>query len=182
MGVFGPGSARCEVLIFREGLLSAVAHDLVLRVERFEIRTDPRAPSIEASFDASSLRVVAAMRDGRPLPDALSPADVRKIEANAVGDVLHARRHPAIRFRSTAVVRRDDGALEVEGRLALHGQERPVSAVVRRAGDRLAAEVALHQPAFGIRPYVALLGAIRVRPDVVVRVSVPAGDGRPDEG
>ena len=44
----------------------------------------------------------------------------------------------------------------------------------RRDGDRLRAEVTIHQLAFGIRPYTALLGTLRVRPDVIVRLSVPA--------
>jgi hypothetical protein len=35
------------------------------------------------------------------------------------------------------------------------------------------AEVKIHQPDFGIKPYTAALGALKVKPDVLVRVSVP---------
>jgi hypothetical protein len=35
------------------------------------------------------------------------------------------------------------------------------------------AEIKLHQPDFGIKPFTAALGALKVKPDVVVRVSVP---------
>jgi hypothetical protein len=45
---------------------------------------------------------------------------------------------------------------------------------VRREGERLATSVRLHQPDFGIAPYRAMLGALRVKADVVVRASVPA--------
>ena len=38
---------------------------------------------------------------------------------------------------------------------------------------RLVAEVRLHQPDFGITPYRALLGALRVRADVLVSLSIP---------
>jgi len=35
------------------------------------------------------------------------------------------------------------------------------------------AEVPIHQPDFGIKPYSAMLGALKVKPDLVVRCSVP---------
>jgi len=65
----------------------------------------------------------------------------------------------------------------VEGRLTLHGTERGITLLARRRGERLEAEVSLHQPDFGIRPFKAFGGALKVRPDVVVRVSLP--DYRP---
>jgi hypothetical protein len=36
--------------------------------------------------------------------------------------------------------------------------------------------VALHQPDFGIRPYRAMLGALKVKAGVVVRASIPAAE------
>lgn len=173
MRTFGADQATCEVLTFREGFLSAMAHDLLLRVGAFELAMDPDAPSVSARLDAHSLRVVSALRDGRPLPGALRPADVRDIEATIAGTVLRAPRFPEIRFTSTAVSRAAEG-YEVRGALALCGATRALAIPVRRDGDRLRAEVTIHQPAFGIRPYTAMLGTLRVRPDVIVRVSVPA--------
>jgi polyisoprenoid-binding protein YceI len=160
------------VLTFREGFLSAMAHDLLLRVGAFELAIDPDAPSVSARLDARSLRVVSALRDGRPLPGALRPADVRDIEATIAGTVLRAPHFPEIRFTSTAVSRAGEG-YEVRGALALCGATRELAVPVRRDGDRLRAEVTIHQPAFGIRPYTAMLGTLRVRPDVIVRLSVP---------
>jgi len=170
---FGPDTATCEVLTFREGFLSAMAHDLLLRVGAFELAVDPEAPSVSARLDARSVRVVTALRDGRPLPGALRPADVRDIEKTISGTVLRADRFPEIRFTSNAVSRAGDG-YDVRGALALCGATGELSVPVRRDGDRLRAEVTIHQPAFGIRPYAAMLGTLRVRPDVIVRVSVPA--------
>jgi hypothetical protein len=170
--VFGPDAATCEVLTFREGVLSAVAHDLLLRVTVFEIAIDAAAPAVSARFDPASLRVESAMRDGRPVPGALSPRDAREIEANIAAKVLRPARFPEISFASTEVWRRDDG-YGVRGALTLAGVTRPLELAARRAGGRLLGEVALSQPAFGIRPYTAMLGALRVRPDVLVRVSVP---------
>jgi hypothetical protein len=36
-------------------------------------------------------------------------------------------------------------------------------------------EVRVHQPDFGIKPYSAALGALKVQADVTVKVSAPAG-------
>jgi polyisoprenoid-binding protein YceI len=171
--VFGPERARLEVLTFREGLLSAVAHDLLLRAIRFEVAIDPARQAVTVRIDAGSLRVVTALREGRPLPNALRPADVRDIEQTIAERVLQAGRWPEIRFASTAVSRHGDG-YELRGELSLAGVTREVAFAASRQGDRLAAELPLHQPDFGIRPYRAMMGTLRVRPDVVVRTSLPA--------
>jgi polyisoprenoid-binding protein YceI len=174
MSTFAPDRASIEVLVFREGLLSAVGHDLLLRATSFEIAVDGEPPAVSARIDAASLRVAGAMRDGRALrAGALSASDVRDIEATIAGTVLRARRFPEIRFRSTSVSSRDGGR-EVRGTLALAGREREVALVARREGERLVAEVRLHQPAFGIAPYRAMLGALRVKADVLVRAAIPA--------
>jgi polyisoprenoid-binding protein YceI len=168
--VYGPAEASCEVLVFREGLLSAVGHDLLLRAAALEVTIDRDAPAVSARVDAASLRVVGAMRDRRPLPGALRPEDVRDIERTIATEVL--ARHPAFRFASTAVRPTKEG-YEVRGTLTVAGITRALVLAVRRGEGRLSTEVTLHQPDFGIRPYRALLGALRVKPEVVVRASVP---------
>jgi hypothetical protein len=45
--------------------------------------------------------------------------------------------------------------------------------MARRSGARLSGEVVIHQPDFGIEPYRALGGALRVRPDVSVEFDLP---------
>ena len=140
----GPDVATVEVLTFREGVFAAMAHDLVLRATAFDISVDPDAPAVVAVVDA-----------------------------RATGIVLRARSFPEIRFASSEVVRGEDG-IEVRGALSLAGVSRPVVLAVRREGERLETTVRLHQPEFGIAPYRAMLGALRVKPDVVVRASLPA--------
>ena len=157
-------TAECLVYTYREGLLAAVGHDLCLRVERFavEVAGDAHAPTILGRFDAASLRATGEV----------SPADARKIEGNAADDVLGARRFPTIEFRSTRVVR-DGQRARVEGTLALHGSTRPIAfdAVADERDWR--AEVRLDQRDFGIKPFSAMLGTLRVRPDVLVKIRVP---------
>ncbi len=172
MLTFGPDRASCEVLTFREGLLSPVAHDLLLRANAFHFAIDLDAPAVQAEIDAGSLRVVTAMRDGRPLPGALRPADVEEIEAIVAREVLRASRFPVIRFASSSVSRTESG-YDVRGQLTLVGATREVAFSPRRDAGRLALELSLHQPEYGIRPYRAMLGALRVKPDVIVRAAIP---------
>ncbi len=171
MPIYGPDVAQAVVLTFRDGILSSVGHDLVLRVTAFEIEVDPSRPAVRARFDPASLRVAAAFRDGRPVAGPTA-AERRDIERTAATTVLHADRHPEIRFESTAVTPRPDG-WEVRGQLTLAGRTGPVVAEVRRQEGRRVAEARLHQPDFGVKPYSAMLGGLRVKPDVVVRISIP---------
>lgn len=176
MITLGPPASECRVLTYREGLLSALGHDLELAVTRFEIRVDVDARTVDATFDATSLRVVRALRDG--VETGVSDRDRTTIEQNCRRDVLDADRHPEIRYRSSRVVE-VDGGFDVEGNLALRGTQRPVAVRLRRAGDRYLAEVPIHQPDFGIEPFSALLGAIKVKPRVVVRLALTAEPSRP---
>jgi polyisoprenoid-binding protein YceI len=166
-------SAQCVVFTFKEGLLSPVAHDLKIRVTKFVIDADEATRKITAQFDAASLRVVCAMNDGKEVRGSLTTANKREIEGNIVREVLDVPRYPAIRFVSTGV-EEEGGAYAVKGKLALHGHERQVRVQVREDAGHYIAEARIHQPDFGIRPYTALFGALKVRPEVLVRIVVPA--------
>lgn len=176
MAHFDARSAECLVFTYKEGLLSAVAHNLKIRVTKFRIEIDESTRAITASFDAASLRVVSALSDADvELQGALTTANKREIEANIVRDVLESRTYPEIGFVSTGVREKGD-AYTVKGTLTLHGTARQISVRVHREDQGYRAEARIHQPDFGIRPYRALLGTLKVQADVTVRVTVP---GRP---
>ena len=161
-------SAKCLVFVEKAGVLAAVGHDLTLRVERFEIELEPGA--VHGCFDAASLRVVA--------PAALSAQDRREIEATIAKSILDAPGHPWIRFESKSLV--EDGPVRrIDGALSIRGRERPLAVAVRRDGERAAAEARIHQPDFGIKPYTAMLGALRIKPDIRVRLTAPWPWGTP---
>lgn len=163
--------AVLRVFTFKEGLLSGVAHDLELAVERFRIDWD--AAHVSATFDTRSLRVLHAVVAGRPAPDALSARDRRTIERNIAEDVLATAQHAEARFESTSVEVAGDGFV-VHGTLTLAGVQHELSVPVRRDGSRYAAEVVLDQRRFGIEPYSAMLGTLKLKPEVRVRLDVPA--------
>ena len=145
---------RVEVLTFKEGLLSRVPHDLKLSCE---VTVD----GWSAQVDPRSLRVVCAMKKGREDHGTLSESDKRKIQKSLREDVLHVARFPTIRFTPTQVS--ED---RVEGVLDLHGVQKPVVLAFRGG----VARVRLHQPDFGIRPYSAMMGALKVKAGVEVLV------------
>ena len=167
----GPPAAQCHVLTYCEGLLASFGHDLELAVTRFDIRVDPDARRADASFDAASLRVQRAFKSG--VEQRVSDADRRAIEDNARRDVLDVTRYPEIRFRSTRVTD-VEGGVDVAGKLMLHGKERDVQVRLRRDGDRYVASLPLRQEDFGIKPYATFFGGLKVKSEVVVRLSVPA--------
>lgn len=164
--------ADCFVFTFKEGLLSPVAHDLRLKVTRFSLEVDAASGSISASFDTSSLRVDTPMKDGVENPAALSAADKEKIAGQIRDDVLHSAQHPEATFRSHASSARADGGYDIHGDLTLHGVTRRVDAQTQVVAGRQQLELTLHQPDFGITPYRAMLGTLKIRADVIVRMSV----------
>lgn len=168
-------TGECLVFTEKEGLLSAIAHDLRLRVARWSAEwSETGAAKIVATFDAASLEVETAMKAGAPSLGALSDKDKRTIEGNIVSDVLHSKRFPEIRFESTEVVADGEG-YRIKGDLTLHGQTREIGAVVRAVGKLFISEVTLSQPDFGITPYRAMMGTLKVRPEVRVRLALPRG-------
>jgi polyisoprenoid-binding protein YceI len=167
-------NSECLLFSFKDGLLARLAHDLKLQVERFSIEVDEATHQIKATFDPSSIQVVCAQIDGRDDRSTLSKGDKKKIYDNVTKDVLRVRKHPEIRFDSTNIVSRGEG-FAVEGTLQMYGKSRSIHTSVRADGDRWVTEVRIHQPDFGIKPFTAALGALKVKPDVIVRVSAPRG-------
>jgi len=167
--VLDASNARCTVFTFKEGLLSTVAHDLRIRVLRFSIEADLERGSVTARFDPRTLRVDCAMRDGVENPRALSSRDSAEIDRIIQDQVLHTSRFPEITLTSGSISDAFDG-WNVSGKLSLHGTLRSISARVLRKGEVLSTEVRLYQPDFGIPPFTALLGTLKIKPDIIVRI------------
>lgn len=166
----GPPDASVTVFTFKEGLLSKIAHDLRIAVRRFEITWD--ADGIRASFDPTSLEVLSTMRDGRDAPGLLSGRDFRTIEDTIRSDVLETRRFRSIGFEGTE--ERTGEQRSVRGKLTLHATGRPIRLELQRRGTRWVGTIELDQRDFGITPYRAMLGTLRIQPRVRIEVSLPA--------
>lgn len=166
-------NAEVHVLSFKDGVLAKLAHDLKLKVERFQISVDDTSKKIEATFDARSVKVVCRRKDGQDDHSGLNAIEIAAIHSNVEKDVLDSKKFPEIKFVSTSVSPEGEG-YRIVGDLTLHGKTKSISTVAKRVGDRFVTEIRLHQPDFGIKPYSAMMGALKVQADVVVSVSVPA--------
>jgi polyisoprenoid-binding protein YceI len=153
-----------HIFTYKRGLLSRLAHDLRLSVERFELELDGSA--VIARFHASSLRVDGTVKKGRLDPRGLSPKDVRDVLDNTRDRVLHSRRFPLITF--TGQAQRSPAALAVAGTLDMVGRRAPISLSLRIQGDRARGQVELQPSRWGIQPFEALMGAIALQDRVVV--------------
>ena len=164
----GPDNASLHVLTYREGVAAKVGHDLVIEVTDWEATVED--DSVELTADPRSL----AVRDGRRGVKPLTDRDRDEIRRNIDDKVLRAQ---PIAFRSTAV-RRDSGALTVEGELTIGGTTRRLAARLDvDSGGRAKGTIPLTQSAWGIKPYRGLMGALRVRDDVEIAIDAPVSAG-----
>lgn len=160
----GPDNATLRVNTVRGGPASAAGHDLTIEVSSWEATLTVGEPSsLELTADATSLHVV----EGTGGMKALDDGDKDDIRKTIDKDVL---RKQGIRFSSTDVSS-DDGGLTVKGELELVGATAPVEFTLDVGDDgSLRGSATVKQSDWGIKPYSALFGALKVKDEVVVSV------------
>jgi len=157
-----------QVFTFRDGVLARAAHDLRLRLEAFEVGLDGEA--VEATFDLRSLHVDGPMEGGVVRPERFGPGERTDIERALRKEILHTDRAPTARFEGRASPRGDGFA--VAGQLALAGRRAPAAFDVRREGALYRAAIDITPSRWGIAPYKALLGAIRLKDLVRIELAL----------
>ncbi|MFN3198727.1 MAG: YceI family protein [Bradymonadia bacterium] len=162
-------NASIRLLTFREGLLSRLGHDLQLTLEEFSLTIDPETGEVQGRFFPARLVVDGSVERGVVRPDGLKARDKAQIARNVQRDVLHVTRYPHITFEGALS---DDGAW-VKGALTMVGQSHPIEVPFERRGGRLQGEVSLTPSRWGIPPYTALLGGIRLQDRVILRFDLP---------
>jgi polyisoprenoid-binding protein YceI len=163
---FGPGNATLAVRTRRGGAAAKAGHDLLIDVTRWEgtLETtgDPLATSATLTADATSLRV----REGSGGIQSLGDEDKANIEQTIDDDVLERR---DISFRSTRVEPGAGGRLSMEGELTLAGRTKPIAFDVTIGDDgHVSATALVTQTRWGLKPYSALFGTLKVLDDVEV--------------
>lgn len=162
-----------HVFTFKAGLLARVAHDLQLTVERFAFTVHQRR--VVGHCDANSLRI-----DGAVTPHGLEPgtpdeADKRQILQTVRSEILAGDRHPRVELQ--AELRTSNAArVQLVGTLTLRGRTQPIEAEFALATGSARAAFELVPSRFGIAPYKALAGAIRLQDRVRVEVQLDLGD------
>ena len=164
---FGHDNATLSVHTGRAGAAAKAGHDLVIEVTSWEatleLAEDPAKTSIELSADATSLRVTK----GTGGMQALGDDDKANIDQTIDDEVLKRK---DISFRSTRV-EREPGSLGIEGELTLVGKTQPIGFDLAFGDDgTISATAVVMQTAWGMKPYSALFGALKVKDEVEVRL------------
>ena len=164
---FGPANGTLAVNTGRTGAVAKAGHDLLLHVTGWEGTLevgDSGLSRLEVRADGGSLRV----QEGTGGMQALDDDDKANIEQTIDDEVL---RRDQITFRSTDVAATGDG-LRVTGDLTLRGRTAPLAVDVAVSDGTLMAAGVIRQTDFGMKPYSALFGALKVADEV--RVSLAA--------
>lgn len=165
---FGPANGTLAVNTGRTGAVARAGHDLLLHVTGWEgtleIGADARPSRLEVHADGGSLKV----QEGTGGMQALDDDDKANIEQTIDDEVL---RRDQITFRSTDVDPAENG-LRVTGDLTLLGRTAPLVLDVAVNDGTITAAGVVRQTEFGMKPYSALFGALKVADEV--RVSLAA--------
>jgi polyisoprenoid-binding protein YceI len=167
----GPESGRLLVHTTRTGLGAKAGHDLTIEVTRWHghATVDTAVPansSVTIQVDVDSFQVRQGTGGVKPLTDA-DRAEIHK----TLKQVLHTAQHPTITFWS----RRVDGSagsFTLDGELEIMGITRPVTVQGRMTDGRVVGGATVVQSRWGIRPYSAFLGALRLSDEVKVDLDV----------
>ena len=130
---------------------------------------DDLVPSaLDVRIDLSALIVREGTGGIKPLTD----RDRREIGGTA-RKLLRTAQFPEAVYSATGFSAAADGGWEVEGTLTLAGSSRPLRLTVSQDGPgRYRAEGTVVQSAYGIKPYTAFFGALKVRDAVQVTATV----------
>jgi polyisoprenoid-binding protein YceI len=164
----GPDNASLHVETGRNGAAAKAGHDLIIDVRSWEATLDVGdSSSLELSADPTSLHV----REGKGGMQALKDDDKEDIRKTIDKDVLKKQ---GIAFRSTSVEAAGDG-LKVSGDLEMGGKTKPVTFDLSESGGTLSGSAVVKQSDWGIKPYSALFGALKVNDEVKVVVEGKLG-------
>ncbi|MFA1548710.1 YceI family protein [Actinomadura chokoriensis] len=158
----GPDDGRLLLRTGRSGLGRRAGHDLTIEATRWSAAVEAREPlsgsSAEVTVEVDALEV----REGTGGALPLTGQDRAEIRKN-LRKTLDAGRYPRITFVSTGV-----GDDFVEGDLTIMGRTKPVRIGAVLDGDRVRGSVTVTQSRWGIKPYSAFFGALRLADDVEI--------------
>jgi polyisoprenoid-binding protein YceI len=167
----GPESGRLLVHTTRTGLGAKAGHDLTIDVTHWHgdatvDTADPANSRVTVEVDADSSEVREATGGVKPLTNA-DRAEISK----TLKEILHTAQHPTITFRS----RRVDGSagsFAVDGDLTIMGVTQAVTVQGGLTDGRVVGGATVVQRRWGIRPYSAFFGALKLSDEVKVAFDI----------
>ena len=164
----GPDNARLTVRTVKAGAAAKAGHNLLIEVCSWQATLlgpgdGPAEAAITLTADSRSLKVL----EGSGGLKTLSEEDKQNIAQTIDEEVLNGC---AIEFRSSRIEPDGDG-VRVDGELELAGRRGPVSFTLTLDDEgRLSGSAAVRQTDFGMKPYTALFGTLKVGDEVQVEV------------
>ncbi len=164
-------SGKIYVYTFKEGLLSKLAHDLLIDVTNFKVNANVpeegfSSGNLDMELQANSLKVICALKDGERQPDTLKEKDIADIERDMAKKVLHPDKYPTVNFCSKEIQEKE-GGYQVKGELTLHGVTKPVELDVKTTnGENLTGIVPLLQKDYEIKPFKAMMGTLKIKNEI----------------
>jgi len=168
----GSDHDRLVLQTARDGMAAQAGHDLTIEAARWSgeltVGDDLAPVALEVRVDMGALIVREGTGGLKPLTD----RDKREIGA-AARKLLASDRNPEAVFSATAFKPDSAGAGVISGTLTLNGSAQPLDLTVTQPGpDRYHATGSILQSAYGIKPYSAFLGTLKVRDAVSFEADV----------
>ncbi|KAK1183880.1 YceI family protein [Streptomyces sp. NBS 14/10] len=179
---FGPSAGRLLIKTSRAGLGRKAGHDLTIEATRWSgkavvVADDPGKSSVTVEVETGSLTVLEGVGGLKPLTDTDRVQIKRTLEGEAL---LHTSQHPAIVFRSTGIT----GTLqsfEITGDLTIKGRTHPATVHGGSDGNGMVCGWGtIAQSTWGIKPYTAFLGALKLPDEVRIEYAVTELERLPD--
>ncbi|MER6124345.1 YceI family protein [Streptomyces sp. NPDC001795] len=170
----GPSTGRLVIKTGRAGLGRRAGHDLTFEATRWSGEAvvavaAPDRSSVSVTVETGSLEVREGTGGLKPLTDA-DRAEIKRTLADKA--LLHTAEHPTISFRSTRITGTPQ-SFEITGDLTIKDRTHPVTVHGTSDGDSLLRGWAtVTQSTWGIKPYTAFLGALRLADEVRVEFEV----------
>jgi hypothetical protein len=159
----GPDNGTLSVRTSRTGTVAKAGHDLLIHVTKWRATLETGdSPSVALDADATSLKV----REGTGGMMALDDGDLANIEQTIDDEVL---KRQDISFRSTRAEETAEG-LSVTGDLTLRNTTRSVAFDLVLSDGRVRGTAVVKQTDWGMKPYTALFGALKVADEVRVEI------------
>lgn len=173
-------------LVYRGGLLAMLGHNHVVRAHGISGEIEARPDDFSKSSFHLSIPVekfevdnaVDRASEGRAFAKQPSDKAISETTQHMLSDrVLDASRYPVVNVRSVTVSG-SPGNARLVVRITLHGVEKDIAVPTRIQveGARLTADgrFQISQRQFGIKPFTAAAGALRVKDEVTVRFHLVA--------
>jgi polyisoprenoid-binding protein YceI len=166
--LFGSDHGRLTLHTGRTGPGRRAGHDLTIEATNWEGRasvdtTEPASSSAAVTVEVNSLTVVEGIGGLKPLTERDRAEIIQSLRGK---QLLHTVKFPHISFVSTQVSGSPE-AFVVHGDLTIVGRTRPIRVDCAMSGDRRVRGTAVvTQSVWGVRPYSAFLGALKVADEV----------------